>query len=75
MNTTACVTLRHDLRSRWIGDLRAVFCVTCDCLCVAALSRDPLTGIGGRDAGPKTRASSGAHQAAALAATAGSRPG
>jgi hypothetical protein len=41
----------------------------------AALSRDSLTGIGGRDDGPKTRASSGVHQVAALAATAGSRPG
>lgn len=30
----ACVLLRHDVRARWIGDLRAAYCATCDCIYV-----------------------------------------
>ena len=32
--TLACVLLRHDIRPRWIGDLLAHYCATCDDLII-----------------------------------------
>ena len=76
MSTLACALLRHDTRDRWIGDLRAVFCVTCDCLIVPGTG-DPheapsvTTARRAPDPGPSPRATRipGARRAAVAAVT------